>query len=869
MYVIKARTAWVVMGFMTAAGTIAGGAARAQTVAANNAQTAAANNDTGGMTLGLEEIIVTARKREESLQTVPISITALTAEQLRADTIKQASDLQYHTPGLEMRSGGGARDSLDYFIRGQGTTFGGGPAVVTYFADAPTKPQVQLASTLGDNQQFFDLASVQVLKGPQGTLFGRSTTGGAVLFEPARPTNEFSGTVQVSAGNLRYHEYQGFVNVPLINDVLKIRIAGDSVRRAGFTRSLSTGQEEDDRNRDSLRIGLSFTPTRWLDNYTLFQDNRAHEAGGSVVLLKVNNALPLFNPVPGFTPYGPTGGLIVGALCQAFNPGNPAAQGACFAQRTAILGNLINGLNAEAARTAQGGNEVRSNQTSVETQLQGHTQNLTNITKLNATELPYIGDIGFKNIFATQKNYGVRDLRELGGSSVTHATVVTTADVINFVPTYTPTSTGEDHWLDNFSEEAQFLGTVDHKHNWILGYYLEEHKFNINDPAVFTTFGNVFSPVLTAPTIASQMVGDSLSMVKGYFGQFTLDLSDWVLHGLKFTAGYRWSQSYARSLNLKGGYDATGTIVPNVTPGGPCACTATEPQPTLNDQAPSWNFSLDWQATDKFLVYATSRRGNKPGGVNIRPPVLFPGIELTFQPETLTDAEVGIKWDWTLDGHRGRTNADIYHQWYNNIQRTEFVPNPIDPTTPVQQTANIATAKIDGLELDTVMELTDRLSLSLTYAYINPKYTQWPGVTAPAPGVIGGLPLVNSPFPGTPRHQGTLGLRYTYPLESLGTLIAGADYYRQSVVQLNDQALADGNVIPPTPGYGNLNLRLDWNNVFSQPVDVDIFMRNATNNIHQVSVASLWSSFGFISAIYNEPRTWGAEVRYRFGAAAH
>jgi iron complex outermembrane receptor protein len=861
MCVIKARVGGVAAAFLAAAGVVAAEPARADV--------AAPSSETNGSTLALEEIIVTARKREENLQEVPISISAFTAEQLRANTIQEPTDLQYHTPGLTMRGGGGQRDSLDYFIRGQGTTFGGGPAVVTYFAGAPIAAQG--AAGLGDNQQFYDLGSVQVLKGPQGTLFGRSTTGGAVLFEPTRPGNEFSGTVQISEGNLHYHEYQGFVNIPLIDDKLKIRIAGDSLRRDGFTRSLSTGQMQDNRNTDSFRVGLSFTPVRWFDNYLMFQNNKTDQTAGSVVLLKVNNTLPLYNPVPGLTPYGPTGGAIVGFLCQAFNPGNPAGAGACFSQRTAILAQLSSQLNAEAARVAAGGKDaVRSDQTSVNTQLQGHTQYLNDILSLSATDLPYVGDVTFRDIFATQKNYGVENLRELaGGSAVTHATVVTSADVINWVPTYTPTSTGENHWLDNFSEEAQLLGTVDGKHHWILGYYLEEHKFKVGDPAIFTVVGNVTSPVLTAPTIASQMVGDSLKIVRGYFGQFSVDLSDWVLHGLKFTAGYRWSQSYARSVNLKGGYDATGTIAPNVTPGGPCVCTASQPLPTLNDQAPSWNFGFDWQATDHLLTYIATRRGNKPGGVNILPPVLFPGLEATFAPETLTDVELGIKSDWTLGGHRGRTNADLYRQWYNNIQRTEFVPNPINPAAPVQQTANIAKAVIEGFELDSVMELTDHLSLSLTYAYIDPRYTQWPGVTAPGPGVVGGLPLVNSPFPGTPRHQGTLGLRYSIPLASAGELTAGADYYRQSSVQLNDQALADNNVVPPTPGYGNLNLRLDWANIFSKSIDADFFMRNATNDVHQISVNSLWSSFGFISAIYNEPRTWGVEARYRFGAAAH
>jgi iron complex outermembrane receptor protein len=227
---------------------------------------------------GIEEIIVTARKREESLQQVPVAVTAITSDQLREQSIKEAFDLPFHAPGLMLRSGSGTRQVVDFFIRGQGPTAGSAPAVVVYFADAPVQP-FQPNGSLGDNGQFFDLADIQVLKGPQGTLFGRSTTGGAVLYSPARPTNDFEASIDASAGNLGYQEFNGFVNVPLFGDKLAMRISANSVRRNGFTTSIVTGQQLDDRHRDSFRVGLSFKPTEWLSNYLMFQDTRVSEAG--------------------------------------------------------------------------------------------------------------------------------------------------------------------------------------------------------------------------------------------------------------------------------------------------------------------------------------------------------------------------------------------------------------------------------------------------------------------------------------------------------------------------------------------------------------------------------------------------------------
>jgi len=127
-----------------------------------------------GTVTRLEEIVVTARKREESLQEVPVSVSALSSDDLRVKGVTKPDDLKFHTPGLEIRNQSIQRNSVSYFIRGQGQTFGSSPSVVTYFADAPLGNGARIS--IGNNAQLFDLASVQVLKGPQGTLFGRSST---------------------------------------------------------------------------------------------------------------------------------------------------------------------------------------------------------------------------------------------------------------------------------------------------------------------------------------------------------------------------------------------------------------------------------------------------------------------------------------------------------------------------------------------------------------------------------------------------------------------------------------------------------------------------------------------------------------------
>ena len=130
-----------------------------------------------------DEIIVTARRREESLQDVPVAVTAFSSETLREKSINNQDDLVAHTPSLQIRSNGAQRTDGGFFLRGQGSTFGTQPGVVVYTNEVPDFR----VPNFGNNTQFYDLENIQVLKGPQGTLFGRSTTGGAVLLTTKKP----------------------------------------------------------------------------------------------------------------------------------------------------------------------------------------------------------------------------------------------------------------------------------------------------------------------------------------------------------------------------------------------------------------------------------------------------------------------------------------------------------------------------------------------------------------------------------------------------------------------------------------------------------------------------------------------------------
>ncbi|RYE50528.1 MAG: TonB-dependent receptor, partial [Hyphomicrobiales bacterium] len=201
----------------------------AQLPYAANAQAAAT-----GTSSALDEIIVTAQRRSENLQKTPVSIAALNPEALKQRAVLSEADLQFAVPGLNVRH---TLDSNDFSFAMRGQTYehatGSQAAVQPYFNEVPV--------TANAPASFYDLQSIQVLKGPQGTLFGKNVTGGAVLLTSTRPTDRLEGYVQGGIGNYAYRNLQAALNVPVSEDVL-MRVAGNWENRDGFTRNLFSGR---------------------------------------------------------------------------------------------------------------------------------------------------------------------------------------------------------------------------------------------------------------------------------------------------------------------------------------------------------------------------------------------------------------------------------------------------------------------------------------------------------------------------------------------------------------------------------------------------------------------------------------------------
>lgn len=229
------------------------------------------SNSGSGLTSG--DIVVTARRKEESIQSVPVAVQAFGGDTLIKQNVHDTKDLQRLVPGV-IFNGSGSELNTTFTIRGQGRATIGtiSPSVQSYVNDIALPNWGAVIPT-------YDISNVQVLKGPQGTLFGRNTTGGAVLVYSQAPKHEFGGYASATLGDYRWHELEGALNVPIVQDKVALRIAGQYRKRDGYIRALVAGQPDGQGvNSSALRVSLLIEPTDTIKNTTIYDYFWSHTA---------------------------------------------------------------------------------------------------------------------------------------------------------------------------------------------------------------------------------------------------------------------------------------------------------------------------------------------------------------------------------------------------------------------------------------------------------------------------------------------------------------------------------------------------------------------------------------------------------------
>jgi len=850
------------------------------------------------------DIVVTAQRVEQRLQDVPISITVLDQKTLSNNNIASAKDLAAFTPGLAVNSRYGA-DNTTFTIRGfyqEQRSF----ATVGVFFNDVVAPRGSGATFGGDGAgpgALFDLKNVQVLKGPQGTLFGRNVTGGAVLLVPNRPSDKLEGYVEGSAGDYGMWRVQTVLNVPL-SDTFKIRLGLDHMDRKGYLKNIGAFGDGSFGNRGmgdvnywAGRLGILANLTPDLENYTLFNVTHSQSNG--------------------------TDNKIIAAFAPAGNP-------TCLAK--ASLANFGCESIAQMSREAPFGFWSVSNRLADAHSITD-TWQIINTTTWTASD-----SLTVKNIASYGEMRGHTNLDLFGNYALLPGVASGTeaANQVNgFAFTHDNSVTGYTNAESSFIEELQLQGHPgDGKLTWQAGAYME-----VNNPlgisgvqtASFTPCTDIASFNCSPASLATGIGGTgSYSLQQTKFRDYALYAQSTykLTPQLSLTAGIRYTWDKMRThlinetsvfttvpANVK--FGCTNVTAPgylgviggffNATPTpyslGQQLQACGQDLPKADSSAPTWLLDLDWKPADSVLVYGKWSRGYRQGGLAI----FGPDPIQKYGPEKVDTFEVGTKTGWH-GAMPGTFNVSAYYNNFRNQQLQLGVA--CTPTLPGFTVGcagnatiiNAGKSRIWGIEADLNVSPFEGLRLDIAYAYINAKQLEIniPAVLAPYNQFT--APLVNSGGKkcagemcdtianSGPPHQVVISGQYTLPLDhSIGKISFGASMTYESrrrvvsdgiaIAELTSASSTAGRPIAlaqtaamgvvTTSGAGvapsstTLNLNVGWESVMQMPIDLSFFMTNVTN-AHVILGINENTTRGFLSAAIGEPRMFGGRVKYHF-----
>ncbi|NGY05629.1 TonB-dependent receptor [Solimonas terrae] len=816
--------------------------AAADTAATSTTQTPAADGtaqDTQAATAAagddqIATVLVTARRREEKLEKVPTSITALGAQQLTQQGIVSQSDLQSAVPGLTVRQTQGS-NSLTFSIRGQTVDAftGSRSAVVPYFDD------VQLNS--GGASTFFDLESVQVLKGPQGTLFGRNTTGGAVLYTSTKPKDELGGYARLRVGNYGLNEGQGAFNAPLFDHSLLVRLAADVTYRDGWQKNLYDGRDLGEISRQSGRLSALWKPNDALQNLTVAEVD--HSGGNSTAtrLKTVNRcgdsnngyalncaADYLFNPN---TPVGPDAWANYLAHNPHADPDGIAA----------YLDNVSPHIGFWKA------NEIAP----VFHQEQDYFAANTTTYQLN-------DDLLLKNI----AGFSTSNTHDLGSSVGAPDPVFYSATLASDGAGGFLTDANGQYLYDKkgnhvedrtYSNELQLQGkALEQALTYIVGAYYQYEDARTLFPQVYF---NLYQPGAFLPANATSNF-QIIDETPAAFAQSTYDFSSIGLSGLSFTAGARYTWESVKIHQLEGSDNLAGSTADAELPASQ----------SRHYSDPSWTLGLSYQATDDLLLYLQGRRSWRAGGFNgTAPAAINPGdgspvIQNTnvFKPEHTNDVELGTKFAGNVLGRPLRMNLAVYNQWIKDVQRAEF-PDPPGPAQSIAYTVNVPEARVTGAEFDLTFKPARWLEAGVTGALTHARF-----VSGKDTAEVFGTTYLFGPYADVPKRSGSAYATVYLPTPSeMGLMDVRADVYGQSSMYFSN---SDKSITPDTkiPGYGLVNLRYEWLEICGTQYSVSAFVRNLADKEYYTGGFALTGSLGVNSVAVGTPRMFGAEISYEF-----
>jgi len=798
----------------------------------------------------INDIVVTANRREERSQDVPIVISAFSATRLQQLNITEPQKLYGNVPSLVVGTQGQAsRDVQTFSIRGQSTGFLALPSVATYLNEVPLVASISL-SLQGGPGLFVDLENVQVLSGPQGTLFGRNTTGGAVLLTAHKPsTDHAEGYLQGSYGNYDLVNLEGALNVPLVPDKLAVRVAGAYYDRTGYTRDIVWNRDRDNQHWYTGRVSVLFTPTDRISNNLMVYGSRSR-----------NNGAGYINR--GFAP-----GSVAAPCSDA--PGTPTIASCAVYRRQTELSQQIG-----PRRTR---NDVDS------------YGNIDAWGAINTTDVELSDTLKLRNIVSFQKlksDYGndndgtpLQAYQTSQSANFPNFPVAGLSDEFGIAPNGYGNTIKLDRprdYLKQVTEELQLQGNAldNHLTYAVGGFYINTTPASLwkGSAVQFCSPANTGNPFTCLPNLSQSGV---TNRSKAVYAQGTLDFGAFSpsLDSLRLTAGYRYTWDTVKGFSAGWIPLPIGGVLCTVlgdirAQGSDCRFDA-----NLKTKAPTWTVGLDYKPLRNLLIYGKITRGYKAGGFNS---VAVNDAFRTFQPEKLTSYEAGFKSDWHVGTVPGRLNVTYFYSDYKNIQRPGGDFNLVTGAGGAKILA--ASATIQGVEAEASFRPFDGLEIGGTASHTDADYKtyQFTSLGADRTCVAGGGFAI-APF-GTTVDASCFPFQFVTPWiynihatatipvgENMGDLsyyVGYSHFSKQPTAPAGDPSFEPGSVLE---AYGLLNMSLDWRNIAQSGFDASLFVTNATNKLYRVSNSNTFASLGLWASLYGEPRMYGLKLRYSFG----
>ena len=749
----------------------------------------------------LEEVVVTARKREESLQDTPVAVSAFSADELELRNVTTVSDVSRFAPNVQFdstSSESGGAGSGQIAIRGIGQTdyvITVEPGVGMYLDG------VYIGKSVGSLIDNVDIERVEVLRGPQGTLFGKNTIGGAIAVSSKRPSERWEGSFDITGGEYDRLDVKGSVSGP-VNDRFRFRFSGASQNRDGYVDRVLTGETEG--NKESL-FGRLVAEFDVMDNLlaTVGADmthSNEEQAGQVLLRAEENEGFAVLHNTFDFPACTPPAAIAIGISAGPVDPTR-------FSNPNCFNSQWVTELD-----------ELRNFST-------GPSFSDTTVWGTNLNLDWDLGDYSIKSITA-YRNVEVDLFQDLAPNPAGYAALV-----------------GQDINLESVSQEIQLSGSAfADRLTYLAGFFWLNETGNQEFFVQFDPFA-IFS-------------GGSIDNTStALFAQATYRFTD----ELSLTAGARYSNEEIRFRPEQTIGQVTNPLVsfalglPVPLSEGQAILPRVFVESEVNDFSPA--ITLSYNLTESVLSYFSYSQGFKAGGFTMRtfPPVI-PGVTTpitdpdqlipAFDPEEVEVFEIGVKSE--LFDRRLRLNAAGFVTNYDDLQLLALTG--INGLVPV--IFNAGDARLLGLEIETELIATAWLRLNGSMGWLDHKYLS---VDPNTDGVT-----LDSDLANAPKWTAHLGATIDVMRNTKGYVFLRADWSYKSQ-QFKEPTNAS---VLLQEAYDIVNASLSWESVDQQWL-VTLGVTNLTDEIYIVSGADN-PGIGYSGANPSRPREWFARLKYSF-----